>query len=95
MKKLVLLAILFTAPLSAVLPPVWQGVAEVKAILNDPDLSQHLDSAEILESIAKTDQGWLISTNRSHLLVKVIYERQSMPGAQKFKLKYSLSQKSN
>ena len=88
MRLFLFIAFLFCVKAEALLPPVWQGVAEVKAILNDPQLSQHLDSGEVLESITKTDTGWEILTNRSRLRIDVIPQPQKMPGPEQFTLKY-------
>lgn len=86
-----ILAALFlvSATAEALLPPVWQGVAEVKAILNSKELNQYLDSGDILEGITKHEDGWLISTNRSQVFVKVAPEPQNMPGPEKFHLEFS------
>ena len=87
-KSYVLALSLFSTPLSAALPPVWQGIAEVKAIVSDPTLDKYLDSADILEGIYHTEEGWIIKTNRDELLVEVVPTPQSMPGPMHFELKF-------
>lgn len=89
MKRLMIsLALIASAPMFALLPPVWQGVAEIRAILNDPQLNSELNSGDILESITREENGWLITTSKSKVRVQVIPQPQNMPGPEKFKLKY-------
>lgn len=88
MKYLLIAFIFFSRTAEALLPPVWQGVAEVKAILNSTELNQYLDSGDILESISKHEEGWIIQTNRSFIYVKVKQEPQSSPGPEKFHLEF-------
>lgn len=89
-----ILPILFLsfASAEAILPPVWQGVAEVRAILDSSELNQHLNSGDILESIIKNDDGWTIQTNRNSIHVKVVPEPQNMPGKEKFHIEFSQSE---
>jgi len=72
----------------ALLPPLWEGVAEIKAILSDEQLKDYLDSADIIESISKTSSGYLIKTNRSELEAIVEFRPQGMPGPAKFDIKF-------
>jgi hypothetical protein len=89
MKYIFAALILCFASGAAVLPPVWQGVTEIKAILNSQALDQYLDSGDILESIARHEDGWLITTSRSQVYVKVAPEPQNRPGPQRFHLEFS------
>lgn len=83
-----LLLLFFPAIASAILPPAWQGVAELKAILEAPELPQFLDSAEIVEGISKVEKGWMIKTSRSQIFVEVLLKPQKMPGPEKFELQF-------
>lgn len=74
--------------LSALLPPAWEGVAELKAILNEKELANYLDSGDILQEVSKTEEGWLITTNRSYIAVRIIPLPQMQPGPEKFKLEF-------
>ncbi len=74
--------------LGALLPPVWQDVAELKEILSDKRLNQYLDSAELIQSIERIDGGWKITTNRASLIAKIRPEPQSMPGPEKFSITF-------
>lgn len=89
MKALLAALILVSASAEALLPPVWQGVAEIRAIVNSKELNQYLDSGDILESITKHEEGWIIQTNRSSVFVKVKEEPQDRPGPEKFHLEFS------
>lgn len=88
MKPFFFLAIFATTTLSALLPPVWQDVAEIKAILNDTRLNQYLESGESLQTIEKQPTGWLLRTNESIIFVEVHPEKQSMPGPEKFSIEF-------
>lgn len=89
MKKLVVAALcLCVLPLTAVLPPVWQNVAELKAILTDPALNQELDSAELIQSINRIENGWEIRTNKQTVIAEITPQPQSMPGPERFKVTF-------
>lgn len=72
----------------AVLPPLWQGVQELKTILNDKRLGEYLDSGDVITSIKKTDDGWVIITNKKNVAVQVSYEHSPRPGPVPFSLKF-------
>lgn len=89
MKNLVVAALcLFALPLTAVLPPVWQDVAEIKAVLTDPALTQQLDSAELIQSINRIEKGWEIHTNKQTVVAEIVTQPQSSPGPERFKVLY-------
>jgi hypothetical protein len=82
-------ALAATTTVSALLPPVWQDVAELKAILNDSRLNQLLDSGESLQGIEKQPTGWLIRTDKSIVFATVHPEKQTMPGPEKFSIEFT------
>lgn len=89
MKKLLLLIsayVVFNGVAFGALPPLWQNVAEIKAILNDPKLGEFLSSADIIHEIKKSPQGWVIVTQREELSVEVVYQAASHPGPVPFTL---------
>jgi hypothetical protein len=88
LRYLLIMGAIYTTQVEALLPPAWQDVAEVKAILNAPDLSNYLESGDAVESIAKTDAGWEITTNHSKVKVEIVRKPQNMPGPEKFTLKF-------
>jgi hypothetical protein len=72
-----------------VMPPLWEDVAQLKAILNAPELGEHADAAAVVEGIDRTDSGWEIRTNKGDVKVRVISEPQAMPGPKKFSLEFA------
>lgn len=88
MKNICLFFLLLSSPALAVLPPAWEGVRELKAILDDEQLPHYLDSGERIEAIRKTEGGWAIETNRSKIEVELIPLPQSLPGPQQFQLHF-------
>lgn len=89
MKKLFLSTILFLSLSNnayALLPPFWEGVAELKAIFSDDKLKDYFDSADVIQSITKTPDGYLIITNRSQVNANVQYQPQDRPGPAKFQI---------
>lgn len=75
-------------PLYSLLPPLYQGIAELKAILDDKKLGQELGSGEVILDIRKTDHGYLIVTNQNELMVQVIYQPNRFPGPAHFELEF-------
>lgn len=83
MKKnvcLFLAAIALQLPAYSLMPPIWEDVSQIEAILNDPHLKDHLESGDALLGIKRTKKGWVIITNHKKLHVKVQALPQSMPG---------------
>lgn len=74
--------------LSAALPPLFQGMREIKAIFDDPDTLKYLDSGDVITDIKKTETGYLITTNKKEVLVEIVYESSSVPGPVKFHLRF-------
>lgn len=72
MKKLIFF---FLLPLSlqAVLPPLWQGTKEIKAILSDEQFGTIFDSGEILEEIRKESNGYVVIGSKHSAKVEVVY----------------------
>lgn len=72
----------------ALLPPLYQGSAEIKAIMEDERLGQKLGSGDVIVKIEKNDPGYEITTNKHHLQVYVEYERAQRPGPAHYKLRF-------
>lgn len=87
--KYIIPALLLSATCYAILPPAWEGVREIKAILDDSELANYLESGDAIQAIEKTETGWAIQTNHSKIDVEVTVLPQDMPGPQKFDLKFS------
>lgn len=73
---------------SAALPPAWQGVAELKAILNAPELPEYLESGDVIQGVLREENGWRIETNHRSITIEVIPKDQKMPGPKSFELKF-------
>lgn len=90
MKKfgMILFISLVALQAEAVLPPLYQTSSEIKAIMVDEQLGEKLQSGEVIEKIEKTNQGYTITTNKSRLEVKVIYEPAQRPGPAHYHLSF-------
>lgn len=91
MKKLLTLlacGMLVSSSAFAALPPLWQGAAEIKAILEDQQLSNVIPSGDVLRKIVKIQDGYLIITNKRKAFVKVHYEASAQPGPAQFKIEF-------
>jgi hypothetical protein len=88
MKRLILtlFASLAIMQAEALLPPLYQSTAEIKAILADDQLGKKLQSGEIIKKIKKNAQGYEIITNHHRLQVTVENEPSQGPGPAHFKL---------
>lgn len=89
MKKIITVlfaALTLTSPISALLPPYYQSVAEIKMILEDKTLADKLGSGEQIILIKKIREGYLVLTTRQKVKVDVVFEKQEMPGPAKFHL---------
>jgi hypothetical protein len=72
------------------LPPAVQRTRELVAILSDERLYEALGNAEPIESIEKTEDGYLIRTENYTLQVNVKYVLQDRCcGPAKFELEFS------
>lgn len=71
----------------AALPPLPQGIAEYKAILNSEELVNNLDISEILQGIHHVPSGYIVLTNKHEMFVEVL-PAQSGIGPLKFDLKF-------
>lgn len=88
-KYIIAFALLIThAEIFAALPPLFENIAEIKAILDDQRLGDLLESGETIKEIKKVEKGYIIKTNQHKLLVRVVYKPISMPGPAKFDLEF-------
>jgi hypothetical protein len=84
MKKLLPL-LLLTNSAFALLPPLYESIAQLQTLL---DQKLPLESAEVIESITKTDEGYLIKTNYSSLNAVITPLPQSKPGPAKYEIRF-------
>lgn len=78
----------FHATIFAVLPPLFEDIAEIKAILDDRKLGEMLGSGETIHLIKKIEKGYLILTNKHKLIVRVIYKPTNRPGPAQFEIQF-------
>lgn len=72
-------------PAWAALPPFWQSSREIQAVTGSQDVAAALKQAPI-ERIERAQGGYRVSSQTCSVLVKVIYEKSTMPGPQKFRI---------
>ncbi len=72
----------------AALPPLYQSLAELQAVLQSPELSKRLTSADYIESIERSQDGFLIVTNKNTLQAHIITEPATRPGPAKFNVTF-------
>lgn len=89
MRLLLLGLIALSGVTEAILPPAWEAVREIKTLLDAKDLKSYLDSAEIIQSIERVPDGWVINTNRSKIFIHIQKLPQNRPGPEEFELKFS------
>jgi hypothetical protein len=76
----------------AILPPLYHGLNELKAIINDPRLYQNLQSSEIIEKIEKVNDGYIIYTQERKVKVDINYLPIQRPGPGQFELTFQIPQ---
>jgi hypothetical protein len=91
MKKILVSFSLFIAlqgPIFAALPPLWQGVQELKVILADKRLGDYLDAGDAITSVKKVDEGWIIITTKKRVTVRLTYDNTSKAGPVQFRISF-------
>ena len=72
----------------ALLPPLYQSIRELSAILASEELPQHLSAGEAIEAIHHNEEGYRIDGSRSSCFVKVIPIPQAKIGPMEFTLHF-------
>lgn len=80
---------LMTSSAEAALPPFYQSLREYTALLNSPELAKQLGSGQVIQSIQRTDTGFIVKANRSTINVEIVYDPMEMPGPAKFHFLFS------
>lgn len=88
MTILIAFAALFISHVEALLPPLYEGIAEIRAILSDEKLSQSLTSGEMIQEIQKTENGYTILTQHHQLDVVIKPLPARGPGPARFDLEF-------
>ncbi len=74
MRFFVLVCILFCTTTSmALLPPYYESAKEITAILNNPKVIEKITSGRVINSITRTDAGYIINASNCTLLIKIKY----------------------
>ncbi len=77
MKKLIFTFLLLaTQPAFALLAPLEQSLLEIKGIVENPDMTSSLPSAEKILEIEMVESGYLIHTRSYTMLVEIVYEKE-------------------
>lgn len=80
------IAIFSFVPVAGILSPLNQSAVEIKAIVEDKQLSDMFGESEQIEAIRKTPHGYVVIGLKHRVRVIVEYKRQDMPGAKPFNL---------
>jgi hypothetical protein len=89
MKKWLFCAVLSYGALHAALPPFYQSLREMEAVLTDPRLHELLGSAEMIQQVSKTDEGYLVLTQNYLVRVDLRYLPAKMLGPAHFELEFN------
>lgn len=75
MNKLVLLTLFlfYSASSIALLPPYYESAKEIIAILSDARVAEKITSGRVINSITKTESGYMISAGTCTLQIKIKY----------------------
>ncbi len=86
--RTIFLALLFTTPMFAALPPFAEAEREIKMIIKSKELHQFIPYSDAFEKITKTDEGYLITTNKREVRVVVHYSKESHIGPAEFTIEF-------
>jgi len=77
---------LATCSLFGALSPINQSIREIDAILNSPELAEGLGQNYPIDQIERFEDGYYLATQKSEIIVKVVYDEKPSIGARQFKL---------
>lgn len=80
MNKYFFVSLFCVCNLCALLPPLYESLHQIQSVINDPELANKFQPGELIISIERTDDGYLIKTNKSTLIAKVESVPQVTPG---------------
>lgn len=75
---------IITSNLESALPPLYESIAEYKALLVLPELPSHLGTSEIIQDIQRNANGFVITTTNKTLNIDLVYDPVDHPGPAKF-----------
>lgn len=70
---LLILMLFYSAGSIALLPPYYESAKEITAILNDPSVAEKITSGRVINSITKTESGYMISAGTCTLQITIKY----------------------
>ncbi len=90
MKKIIytISAVLFLSTSFAVLPPLYQGLREIDAIISDDQIRDYFSSGETILEISKNENGYALISNKQKVQVDIEYLHTEVMGPSKFKLHF-------
>lgn len=86
--KTCLFLLVFSMTGFAALPPMAQSAREMQALLSDPRLQEYLGSAEAIQEIVRTGEGYVVLTENYVMKVNVVYSQSKRPGPVPFELDF-------
>ena len=87
-KKMLVLATFLIIQAHAALSPTSQAAVEVQRIFSSEEISQAFGGPDFIISCEKTNQGYLLKSEDSQMIVKVIYEPIERLGPKRFHLEF-------
>ncbi|MBS0604181.1 MAG: hypothetical protein JSS60_03975 [Verrucomicrobia bacterium] len=89
MKKTILaVLILASSSVFAALPPLAQSNREIQAILQSPETYRLLGGADPIDQIIRSENGYLLITRKTELLVDISYLHTGKIGPAEFELHF-------
>lgn len=94
MKKLLLIFCVFSSfKAFSALSPTMQSAAEIRRIFESNEVAEIFGGPDFIISIEKIEDGYLLKTEESQMLVKVVYEPSKKIGPQQFHLQFEEAKK--
>lgn len=87
-----LLSMLLAQSGFALLSPLSESLVELKTLLEDPRLQKSFGEGEAVQSIERTNEGYLVQTNKSKLNVDLIYRPMNRIGPQQFEFHFNATE---
>jgi hypothetical protein len=82
-----ILTVLIQSKGEAILPPLYHTLAEFKAVVEAPELTQSLQSGDAILSITRNENTqFVVLSNKHKIIVDVVYEHTDKIGPAKFHL---------
>lgn len=78
--------VLIQVHVQAILPPLYHTLSEFKALINDKQLTDKLQSGEAILSITLSESSFRVQTNQHNMIVDIVYEQTDRIGPAQFHL---------